>query len=273
MLDSISQGIVLIATGLSAYTDYKTGLIYDWITYPLIVIGILLRLWQQDWIGLGIGIATFALLYGLYYTGKLGGGDVKLFTGIALTYPFQQNQVFLLNVVFFAALSALLFYSFYYLYRIKKEKIQIDWNENKSQTRLAILLSAFIFLFTAFLVYNNGISLYVGIGLIAVFWIASAYIAVETTAKKHFLLSHIQVDELEEDEIVATEFMDSKLLEQSGLNVKKIIGENEKTNLKNHGITQVPVYRNAPRFGPFIFIGTLLAITLPEFFAILFLGI
>ena len=34
----------LIASAAGAYTDYKTGLIYDYITYPLIALGILLNL-------------------------------------------------------------------------------------------------------------------------------------------------------------------------------------------------------------------------------------
>ncbi|MDO8625219.1 MAG: hypothetical protein Q7R47_03985, partial [Candidatus Diapherotrites archaeon] len=93
------------------------------------------------------------------------------------------------------------------------------------------------------------------------------------TIKERYFMEKIAVDALEEDEIIATEFMDAKVLEQSGLNLKKIIGEAEKENLKKLGLAEVPVYRNAPRFGPFIFAGTMLALAAPQFFAILFLSV
>jgi Flp pilus assembly protein protease CpaA len=160
MIDYLPPALALLGTAVAAYTDFKTGYIYDWITYPLIAIGIALRLWSQDWLGLGLGIAVFAALYVFYWTGKLGGGDVKLFTGIALVLPFYQDKVFLLNVLFFAALSAMLFYAVYYLYRLWNEHIPLDIDEKQRNT--ALLLAAFGIAFSALLAYNNTVSVWVG---------------------------------------------------------------------------------------------------------------
>ncbi len=269
----LSQAALLIATAIAAYTDWKTGMIFDWLTFPLIGLGILLRIVQADWIGLGIGTGTFALLYALYWTGKIGGGDVKLFTGIALVLPQFNGQVFLLNVVFFAALSAMTFYSIYYLVKIRKNKIRVSWNENKSKITLAVAFGLFTLLLLGLLIQQNGLSIW-SAGVIAIpFLLSAGFVAVENTVKKHFFLQHIPLSELEEDEIIATEFMDEKTMSQSGLNLKKIIGENEKKQLRELGISKVPVYRNAPKFGPFIFLGVLLGIFWPGFFTTLFLTV
>ncbi|MDO8624714.1 MAG: A24 family peptidase, partial [Candidatus Diapherotrites archaeon] len=160
MIEYLAPALVAIATAAAAYTDYKTGYIYDHITYPLIAIGVILRLWSQDWMGLGLGIAVFAVLYAFYWTGKLGGGDVKLFTGMALVLPFYQKQIFLLNVLFFAALLALLFYALYYLYKLWKDKIPIKTEGQQRNT--AILLAIFALVFSGLLVYNNTVSVWVG---------------------------------------------------------------------------------------------------------------
>lgn len=269
----IEQALIILASAISAYTDYKTGYIFDWITLPLIALGLGLRLWQQDWIGLGIGIAVFAFLYALYWTGKLGGGDVKLFTGMALVLPLQNGQFFLLNAIFFAAITALLFYSVYYIYKIRSDKIPIDWKTHKTQLQTAIAFGIFSILFIAILVYQNGLSLWTGILFAIPFLLASAFVAVENVVKQKFFLETIALSQLEEDEIIASEFMDTKQLAAAGLNLKKIIGETEKQKLQQLRINEVPVYRNAPRFGPFIFIGCVLAIAAPQVFSILFLSI
>ena len=51
----LRQAIVLIGTLAGGYTDAKTGLILDRITYPMIALGILLSLVEGQWLFLGIG--------------------------------------------------------------------------------------------------------------------------------------------------------------------------------------------------------------------------
>jgi archaeal preflagellin peptidase FlaK len=79
--------ILLITTGVAAYTDYKTGYIYNWISFPLIIIGFLFLIFESfifpvfgTYYFLKVLIIT-GIIYGVgylfYYFGKLGGGDVK----------------------------------------------------------------------------------------------------------------------------------------------------------------------------------------------------
>ena len=69
-------------------------LIYDKLNYVMIEFGVLLNIYvgvfanfMDMTIYFVIALAVFAVCYLLYYTGKLGGGDVKLFVGISLLLP------------------------------------------------------------------------------------------------------------------------------------------------------------------------------------------
>ena len=125
----LRQAILLAGCGTAAFTDARTGLILDRITYPMIALGILLNLWEWELAGLALGAGVFAIGYAVYYMGKLGGGDVKLFTGIAFLLPFFDGKVFLLNALFAASILAVVFYSAYYVSRYARKGI--DWNEKK----------------------------------------------------------------------------------------------------------------------------------------------
>lgn len=65
----------------AAFTDYRDGKIYNWLTLPALLLGLALAAvggghsFGQALLGLGVATALFLPLY---FTGVLGGGDVKL---------------------------------------------------------------------------------------------------------------------------------------------------------------------------------------------------
>src|SRR4051794_35395803 len=87
---------------LAAFTDYRNGKVYNVLTYPAILVGIVWwTLWgfhvsgssgaiggfQNAFVGLASGLLPFALLYS---AGGLHGGDVKLMGAVgALTASWQ----------------------------------------------------------------------------------------------------------------------------------------------------------------------------------------
>ena len=93
MIQLIQQTALFVGTLTGGATDAKTGYIYDWITYPMIVLGIILSLIQLQWFNIGSGAIIFGLLFVVYKLGKIGGGDVKMFTGIALLNPFNELKL------------------------------------------------------------------------------------------------------------------------------------------------------------------------------------
>ena len=107
---------VLLISAFSAYSDIKEGLIWDEITLPAILLGIFLNLFPLQPLYLALGILTFAFGYFLYYFGKLGGGDVKLLTAVALLLPFYKSNIpFILLAVFYSAAIAAILLGPYYL--------------------------------------------------------------------------------------------------------------------------------------------------------------
>lgn len=95
MWDFLALLIALIGSGIGAYTDFKTGYIYNRLTYSMAALGLLLRSLESLvelnpepilWSLIGAGVA-FSLSYLIYFTGGWGGGDVKLMTAIGILIP------------------------------------------------------------------------------------------------------------------------------------------------------------------------------------------
>lgn len=264
----LREAAVLIASGAGAYTDYKTGYINDWITLPLIALGIALNIYEQQYVGLAIGAVTFAIGYIMYYTGKIGGGDVKLYTGIALALPFYMGKVFLLSAALFAALSAVVFFSSFYVIKYARMGLDIKYN-SKGITRAAILM-ALLLVYFGFLLNSKIVdaTYIIAIGLPMLFGLA--FIALEKGIRKEFFLKKIKLGEMEEDEIIAVDFMGEDERKKLPQTMKGVFGEKEKAELEKAGVRNVMVYRNLPRLGPFIFLGVAAALARPELSLLIF---
>lgn len=83
----------LIICAICAFTDWRNGKVYNLVTYPAIIAGILLSLFSLDpnLVQSLIGAFGGLLLYGLFWCiGGLGAGDVKLMVAIGalLGLPF-----------------------------------------------------------------------------------------------------------------------------------------------------------------------------------------
>jgi len=264
MITIIQQIALFIGTLVGGVTDAKTGYIYDWVTYPMIIVGVVLSLIQMQWFNLGSGAAIFVILFLVYKLGKIGGGDVKIFTGIALLNPFNELN-FLITLGFFAAISSMVFYSVFY--SIKYSRKGIVLKDNKEGIRNALFLGAAIV--TYFIIMaQSGL---IGIGFVLMvgfpFILGLLFLALQEGIKKEFFEKKISLNKMEEDEIISDR-NDKKILKI--LKGKKLLGDTEIALLRKNGFKNLIVLRDLPRFGPFIFIGTLFALISPNFFMLLF---
>jgi len=91
--------IAVIACIYASYSDLKEGIIRNKLTFPLILIGIILNTLyiftstHNIWLFIEILIiivVIFAFSYLFWKMGAWAGGDVKLFTGIAALIPFYS---------------------------------------------------------------------------------------------------------------------------------------------------------------------------------------
>jgi len=262
----LREAAVIIACCFSAYTDLKTGEIPNKITYTLIAIGAVLNIVEQNWTGLALGAGIFAIGYALYYSGKIGGGDVKLFAGIAMAMPFIGGIVFILPVLLYSALVAVMFLSVYYfvkLARLKKLALKENMQGIVNAVGLGAILAAYFYFMTSigFFQLQNALVLAIPLGF------ACLFLALEKSIRKNFFLKEVPVGKLEEDELIALEFLPEKIREKINPKAKRIIDEKMLKELKKMKITKILVYRNLPRFAPFILAGVILAILRPELVA------
>jgi len=253
---------VLVVSALGAFTDWKKGEIYHWITFPLIIIGVGMNVYEAQYIAFGLAGIVFAIGYILYKTGKLGGGDVMLFTGIALTVPFFGGHPFILNVLVIAAATSVVFLSVYYVSRYIRKGI--DWEYNKKNLSRAGILGIILLLYFILLSQIQGVGIIRMLPIIIPLVFGIVYVAFEAGIKKEFFTKKIKVSELEEDEIISEENLDPKIYSLLNLKFIKVIGEKEKEILKENNVKEIWVYRNLPKFGPFIFLGVVISLLYPD---------
>ncbi len=264
----LRQVILLAGCTAAAYTDAKTGLIVDKITYPMIAAGIALNLLEAEWVFLVAGAAVFAIGYAIYYMGKIGGGDVKLFTGIVFLLPVLQGKIFILNALFAACILAVSFYSTYYVAKYARKGI--DWQRNRKSTRKALFFGAGIAAYLSAITYMQIVAWQTAAILAMPLMLALLFLAFEKGIRHRFFLKEVKLQNLEEDEVIATEFLNQKTKKTLNLKLKGVFGEKEKAMLQSIGVKTVPVYRGMPPFAPFILLGCIIAILQPDLLGLLF---
>ena len=254
------QITIILAGALSAWTDYKTGYIYDKITYPLIAIGILFNLIEGEFLGIALGAVVFGIGYVLYIAGKFGGGDVKLLAGIAMTLPFFAGKIFVISVLILSAMSAMIFFAVYYM--LKYARKGIDFKYNKEGIRNSGILLAAIMFYFYMLITNEFVSVGTALFLIVPVCFGIVFVGFEKGIKKEFFLKKIKLKEIKEEEIIALEFMSKEELEK----IKKfgaIITPEDIEKFSKKGIKEILIYYNLPKFGPFILAGIVIALAFP----------
>ncbi len=264
----LREAIAVIGSALAAKSDIKTGLIFDEVTYPMILLGALFNAAEFNLMAFLVAGTVFAAGYAMYVGGKIGGGDVKLFTGLALLVPFLGNNVFVVNVFVISGFAAIFYFSVYYL--LKYAKKGINFEENKKSTKkaavLALILAAYMYFGLSSGLFSQKFAAIIGVfGFCAII-----FVALEKGIKKEFFLKKIRLEELEEDDIIALEFLDEKTSKGLSLNFKGIVDQKTGQKLKELKQTHVSVYRNLPKFAPFVLLGVVAAIIFPDIFSVVF---
>ena len=86
LLDNWHVKFVCIVLIVAAYIDGKQLRVPNWLTFPMVLSGLVYSTWVGGWAGLGDGLigmcVGLATLLPLYAVGGMGAGDVKLMAGI-----------------------------------------------------------------------------------------------------------------------------------------------------------------------------------------------
>ncbi len=257
----LRQALVVAMLAVASYTDVRKGMIFDWLTIPMIATGILLNAAEGQLLGIVIGAIVFIIGYAVYYAGKIGGGDVKMYTAAAMLLPFYGNELFVIGLVLVSSIASVVLLSTYFLARYFPKGIRM--RENMEGIQKALLMGAAILLYLAATVHFGLLRKETALLLGVPAFFGLLYVGLEKGIRKEFFLKTVKLSELEEDEIVALDFLDEKTKKELGMKIKGVLGKKEIEKLKQAGIKEVPVYRRLPPFAPFTLIGAIITFLYP----------
>jgi len=125
-------GALAIALLWAAFSDLRERTIANWLNAaialgaPLFWWAAGLALWPDVALQLGIALAAFALLAGLFALGAMGGGDVKLLTALALWIPPLLFLQLLIVMALVGGILTILF-SAWHIARRRRERLAIPY--------------------------------------------------------------------------------------------------------------------------------------------------
>ncbi len=261
----------LIGLIIASISDIKTREVPDWLSYSLIAIGLILRLFHaltyKEWSYLTQGLIGFGVFFIIanlmYYTKQWGGGDSKLLMGLGIlfaTYPsfllkyFQPVLTFpFLLILWINILLVGAFYGLIYAivltirnrknFLIKAKKL-LNKKKIRNLTRIALVL-AVLFALSTILVKDKVIDL---IFLATAFLMASfPYIWIFTKSiEEACMYRRIPVKKLTEGDWIANKSLKEKFkIPELGIEKKQInllIKSKIKEVLVKEGIPFVPSF-------------------------------
>ncbi len=134
-MNTISYGLLIglaIALVIAAYTDMRRRQIDNWLNAAIALAAPAfwwasgLELWPGVATQLGVAVAAFVILAGLFAMKVMGGGDVKLLTALALWVPpFVFMQLLLIMSLAGGALTIVL--AGWHIIRGERDKIKIPY--------------------------------------------------------------------------------------------------------------------------------------------------
>lgn len=277
--------VALIGIGFAAIFDYKTGYVPNKLSHSMIILGII-------WVAIsyplndilliyGIAMAVFAVGFLAYIFGQFGGGDVKIFTALVLLIPFYPNELishiqnyfgvtpifanypFILPVFLLAGLIGPMFIvALKYYYKIYYIKDKVEDYEKKFMTGL--VYSLILIPVAVFWLYFSPALVIIFIPMLTTFWL----LPFKNDVEEHFFSMEKKIADLDDDDVIALELIDSRTKKRLGLwrktftnpELKKIKERAKKAKLK-----KITVYENMPKFTPFIFIALIINLILGDF--------
>jgi prepilin peptidase CpaA len=113
LLDNWHVKFVALTLIVAAWIDGKELRVPNWITFPMVLAGLVFCTWTDGWAGLQSGLLGMVVglltLLPLYAVGGMGAGDVKLMAGIgAWLGPQVTWDAFCVSVVVGAVMAVIM---------------------------------------------------------------------------------------------------------------------------------------------------------------------
>lgn len=266
MLETILIIIGLTTILIAALFDIKTKEVPNWLTYNLIIIAIVTRLffsisynnYLPFFYGIIGAISMFLLGNLMYYTKQWGGGDTKLLIGMGATFFFSLKFliILLLSILMIGAIYGII-WSIYLSIKHKTKFIK-EYKKQNQKRRCINILTIILLLFS--LITYFLFPPYLKILIISTSLLIMIYlhlILLMKTVEKACMYKTIPVSKLTEgDWIVKNIYINKKLVASPK---DKGITKEQISIIKKSKIKNITIKEGIP-FVPVFFIATLLAL-------------
>lgn len=284
MLELIGVIVALLGVAYSSYTDLKTGEVSDKLSHSMIGVGAILvaftyPFWQAVTI-MGIGVLVFILGFILYIFGQMGGGDVKLFTALALLIPYypeslrpisealgitpvSSNFPFIASVFVLSGIFFMLFIPPIYLRKLYSKRKKVKEFGKKILTGIVycLILSPIVYIWL-------GISKLIAVLFIPMFF-ALLIVPFKDDVVVLFFSRKKRVSDLNDDDVLALESMSRETIAKLGLwrktftppELRKI-----KARANKYKIRMVMVCEDLPKYVPYIFASLVINLLVGDIF-------
>jgi Flp pilus assembly protein protease CpaA len=253
-------------TAATYYDVFNRRNVPSWLTYLLVALGIIFTLasFNASLIAQSFLIALVIFIFGyiLYRAGQIGGADVLIFVSIALLLPEApqpifgtakpQSYPFVLSVFILSGMLGVFGIFLKYVPKVlgeflKGEKVKV----NSASVALAVVT---MLLYSVFLFYLNSIVELPGAQLaifIGVVVCATSLFALKDHISEKYMIRMVRIDEIDEEDILAIEKMDQRLVSKYKLD--RLLTPSEIEKLKKIGRRKkFPVYKEMPVFMPYV---------------------
>jgi Flp pilus assembly protein protease CpaA len=282
-LELLRVAVALAGVSIAAWQDAKTSFIDERIIYVMLAAGLVLDVATFDvgFIAFSVGIAAaiFVLGWASYRTGQLGGGDVYLFVALALLLPFYPSSLgtfaipgelrifpFFVSVFIASAFFGILGSAVMYAGKLRGRRLKPDLLSG------GIVIAALVVALVWFSQWR--LSLAQGV-FFAAFMLPGAFLlSFKRQIMNEVIVRRIPISKIEDEDIMAIDEMNPKLVKKYNLHRVLTKKEVEKLKLvqKKEGIKTFPVCKELPRFGPYILLGLIASLLAGDLFAFILMS-
>ena len=253
--------VAFLGVGIATYFDIfnkrnvPNVLLYAFLAVALVVDVIF---YQQDIFLFSVSLAIFfsAISYIFYRFGQLGGADLFIIAAVILLLPIHPSFVdltfnlpYIFSVIVFAGVAFAVYIVAFYGLRLIG---------SGAQPKLTYALLLIPYLLFAFVYVNSMLFSLIYFIFVSILLLATIFFLMFREDINLMLAERMSPAELEEEDVLALEMMDEKLVKKHGL--KRLVTKKEMERMKELKIKEVWVYSKLPPFLPFLLLGMVLSL-------------
>lgn len=261
----IRLGVALAGCAIATYYDlFNNRNVPNLLTYSMVILGVLFNVidfsFENATMAFGPAILFFVFGYYFYINGQIGGADLLIFVAIALLLPqqppslieYEITPIFTLPYVLSIFLISGILFSLYILATmLPKVIIGVLQGKAKLDKQRAALSLIIIIMYSFFLWHMKDLIPAAYVVIVAMIIVSAFFVYLfREFILDEYIIETVPLKEIEEEDVLAIERMDDKIVKKYEL--KKLLTASELERMSKLPIKKYPIYKNMPCFMPYI---------------------